>query len=134
MANVKTLKPYRKGEERTRMNAAKGGRATALLCAEAKAHGMNLADWKTTRSFTEAAKRIAGMRAQGKAGRAGMTYAEAATLKMWQQAQRGSVKAFHVLALILGEVSTRNEVKIRELPTIVDDVPRFEISINGVSK
>lgn len=126
MANVGTLKPYRKGEERARINAAKGGKAKARNRAEAKAHGMTVAEWGKINTFAKAAREIAGMRAQGAAGRRGKTYAEAAMEKLWKQAQRGSVRAFQLIAMLLGEIPTHHAVRIvGHLPTLIDEVPRI---------
>ena len=124
MSNRATLKPFEKGTERARAMGRKAGLASARARAMAKACGMTPSEWCKARTFAAAAKSIAGMRAGGKSGKAGMTFAEATMLQMWKQAARGSVRSAYLLACLLGELPASKRIDIHAVPIIRDDVPR----------
>lgn len=130
MSNTATLKPLERGSERTKAIARKGGLASGRARREAAAHGMTIAQWGRAKTLADAAKKIGGNRAFGKAGRKGMTNAEAVIAKMYQSALRGSVRAANLLALLLGEVTYRHAGKLdfEKLPVVIDDVPRCDLA------
>jgi len=126
MSNKRTLKPFERGTARARTIGRKGGIASGVARREAIAHGMTPGEWKRQQTFAQAARTIMRMPASGKTGKQGMTYAAAACLKLWQQAQRGSTRSFHLLAMLLGEIPVR-KMDCGNAPIIRDDVPRFDL-------
>lgn len=124
MKEYTNLKPFAKGEERARECARRAGRASARARAEARANGIDdVGAWRREKSFAKAAKMIGELKAPGKYGKMGMTFAAACVLRMFKQAQRGSVRAFHLLTLLLGEVGPNAlTVDFSRLPHLVDDI------------
>lgn len=124
MANrgAANLKPFVKGEARARECGRKAGLVSAQVRAAARAAGMEVDAWKRERTFTGAAQKLAQKRAPGKYGKQGMTLAAACTLKLFQRAQRGSVKAFRLICELLGETNGANVAL--QIPILVDDVLR----------
>lgn len=124
--NNRNLKPLQAGTERAKNIARKGGIASGKARREAIANGMTPGEWRREQTFAKAAKAIAGMPCCGKRGKQGMTYATACCLKLWKQAANGSVKSFHLLALLMGELQAAKK-RVFDIPIIHDDIPRCDL-------
>ena len=103
----KTAAPnFKKGEKRTLEAAHKGGQARKE----------QFARFKSLREAAEALRDIPSKNWPQ------MSNGVAAVLGVYNSASDGEAKALKVLAELMGEMTHKIEVK--DLPTIVDDVPR----------
>jgi hypothetical protein len=99
--------PFKKGDKRTVEAAKKGGAARKAQCAR----------FRSLREAAEALRDLPSLNPESSNG-------VEAVLAMYRQAQEGNPKAFHELSLLLGEATQKVEVK--DLPTLIDDIPRAE--------
>lgn len=99
--------PFKKGDKRTIEAAKKGGAAKKAKCAR----------FRSLREAAEALRDLPSLNPESSNG-------VEAVLAMYRQAQEGNPKAFHELSLLLGEATQKVEVK--DLPTLIDDIPRAE--------